>query len=125
MLPLLLLPGFGHFYNYAPVNIEYAIDRYTMETKRLLDVLDKQLEGRDYVCEEYSIADMAIYPWINCLTQFYKAGEFLQIDSYKNVCKWCETMASRPAVARGMRVNQAWGDAPVPERHSAKDFETN
>ena len=93
-----------------------------METKRILDVLDKQLEGREYVCSDYSIADMSIYPWINALSTWYQAGEYLQMDSYKNVTRWCETMASRPAVARGMRVNQSWGSAPVPERHSARDF---
>lgn len=114
--------GFGHFYNYAPFKIEYAIDRYTMETKRLLDVLDRQLEGREYVCDEYSIADMAIYPWVSCLREFYKASEFLQLDSYENVQRWCSTMAARPAVKRGMKVNQSWGESPVPERHSAKDF---
>lgn len=114
--------GFGHFYKYAPIKIKYAIDRYSMETKRQLDVLDKQLEGKDYVCSEYSIADMAIYPWINCIVEFYGAADFLQLDSYKNVTRWCETMKARPAVQRGMRVNQSWGSG-LAERHSAKDFE--
>lgn len=117
--------GFGHFFNYAPIKIKYAIDRFAMETKRLLDVLDKQLEGKEYVCGEYSIADMAIYPWMVCLSNqgSYKgAEEFLELDGYKNVKRWRATMAARPAVQRGMRVNRSWGDNPLPERHSAADF---
>eukprot|EP00873_Tetraselmis_striata_P040140 jgi/Tetstr1/460404/TSEL_000081.t1 len=116
--------GFGHFYNYAPIKIKYAIDRFSMETKRQLDVLDKQLEGKEYVCGEYSIADMAIYPWMSGIGVFYKGSkEFLQLGSYTNVQRWCQTMAARPAVQRGMRLNRWWGDNPVPERHSAADFD--
>ena len=113
--------GFGHFYVYAPVKIQYAIDRYTMETKRLLDVLDKQLAGREYIVDEYSIADIAAYPWILCLSAFYKADKFLQLEEYKNVQRWMKTMESRPAVQRGRRVN-GFGDDAVVERHSAADF---
>eukprot|EP00242_Pyramimonas_sp_CCMP2087_P000755 CAMPEP_0198232120 /NCGR_PEP_ID=MMETSP1445-20131203/115561_1 /TAXON_ID=36898 /ORGANISM="Pyramimonas sp., Strain CCMP2087" /LENGTH=272 /DNA_ID=CAMNT_0043912771 /DNA_START=161 /DNA_END=979 /DNA_ORIENTATION=- len=114
--------GFGHFYNYAPVKIEYAIDRFTLETKRLLDVLDKHLEGREWVCAEYSIADMAIMPWIMCIYKFYNAAEFIDYASYKNVVAWVKRVEERPAAARGLRVN-GFGDTAVKERHSAKDFE--
>lgn len=115
--------GFGHFYNYAPVRIEYAIDRFTMETKRILDVLDQHLEGKEYICDdEYSIADMAIYPWIAVLSTGYRASEFLQLESYHNVQKWMTTIASRPAVKRGLRVN-GFGPDAIPERHSPADFE--
>mmetsp|Transcript_29286 Transcript_29286/g.82623 ORF Transcript_29286/g.82623 Transcript_29286/m.82623 type:complete len:279 (+) Transcript_29286:198-1034(+) len=114
--------GFGHFYNYAPLKIQYAIDRYAMETKRQLDVLDKQLEGRDFIVDEYSIADMAVYPWIVCLSVHYKAGKFLQLDGYENVQRWMATLKARPAVARGMRVN-SFGEGAVSERHSAADFD--
>ena len=113
--------GFGHFYNYAPVHIEYAVNRYAMETKRQLDVLDKQLEGKDYVCGEYSIADMAIYPWIGCLDWGYNASTFLGLDAYKNVARWCDIMKARKAVARGVRVN-GFRDNAVTERHSKADF---
>jgi GSH-dependent disulfide-bond oxidoreductase len=115
--------GFGHFYNYAPYKIEYAIDRYTMETKRQLDVLDKHLVDKQWMCgDEYTIADMAIWPWIMCLEKFYKASEFLQLDSYVNVKAWCGRMLARPAVQRGMRVN-GFGDDAVTERHSKADFD--
>jgi GST-like protein len=113
--------GFGHFYNYAPIKIEYAIDRYSMETKRLMDVLDKQLEGKDFVCGEYTIADMAIMPWVYCITAFYKAGDFLQMNSYTNVQRWMASLLARKAVKRGMRVN-AFGDNKLDERHSKSDF---
>jgi GST-like protein len=116
--------GFGHFYNYAPIKIEYAIDRFTMETKRIVDVLDKHLAGKEYVCDdEYTIADMAIFPWIRCLSTGYNASEFLQLENYKNVQKWMATMQARPAVQRGLRVNGFSADA-VHERHSLADFDT-
>ena len=115
--------GFGHFYHYAPIKIEYAIDRFTMETKRILDVLDKHLQGKEYVCEEeYTIADIAIFPWIRCLITGYNAAEFLQLDTYTNVTRWMATMAARPAVQRGLRVNGFSPDA-IAERHSAADFD--
>lgn len=114
--------GFGHFYNYAPLKIEYAIDRFSMEAKRIVDVLDKHLEGKDYVCdEEYTIADMAIYPWIRCLAVFYNATEFLQLEEYSNVQRWMKTLERREAVQRGLRVNGFGTDAVV-ERHSIDDF---
>ena len=116
--------GFGHFYNYAPVNYQYAIDRFTMETKRQLDVLDKQLEGKDWMCggEGPTIADFAIFPWVRCCDVFYEAKTFLQLDSYVNVSKWCERLEARPGVKRGLRVNGV-GDDAVKERHSSADLE--
>lgn len=123
--------GFGHFYNYAPVKIEYAIDRYSMETKRLVDVLDKHLaDGRKFVCgEQYTIADMAIWPWIGnlALGRLYgKANEFLQMESYKHVCDWATRISERPAVKRGRMVNRPFGDKSeqLHERHARTDFET-
>jgi GST-like protein len=114
--------GFGHFYNYAPIKIEYAIDRYSMETKRLMDVLDKQLEGKEYVCgAEYTIADMAIMPWVHCIGVGYKADKFLKMDEYKNVQRWMAALKERKAVQRGMRVN-AFSDNKLDERHSKADF---
>lgn len=114
--------GFGHFYNYAPIKIEYAIDRFTMETKRIVDVLDQHLQDKEYICDdEYTIADMAIYPWIRCLGVHYKATEFLQMEEYKNVQRWMETLEARDAVQRGLRVNGFGSDA-VKERHSKTDF---
>jgi len=114
--------GFGHFFKYAPVEIQYAIDRYSMETKRQLDVLDKQLEGKKYVVgDEITIADFAIWPWIACIDWGYNASEFLQLDSYKNVQRWMKTIGERPAVQRGSRVN-GFGDDAVAERHSRDDF---
>lgn len=120
--------GFGHFYHYAPVKIEYAINRYAMETKRQLDVLDKQLAKTQYVAgDEYTIADMAIFPWYGStvLGRMYESKEFLQVEQYKNVLRWANMLMERPAVKRGRMVNRAWGpdDEKVPERHSAKDFE--
>jgi len=114
--------GFGHFYKYAPLKIEYAIDRFSMETKRIVDVLDKHLEQKDYICDdEYTIADMAIYPWIRCLDKGYDASEFLQLQEYTNVQRWMKTLEAREAVRRGLRVN-GWGPDAVRERHSKEDF---
>lgn len=114
--------GFGHFYCYAPVEFKYAIDRYAMETKRLVDVLDKQLEGKEFVVgDEITIADFAIWPWIRAIDKAYNANEFLQMHTYTNVQRWLATIAERPAVKRGLRVN-GFGDDAVPERHSRDDF---
>jgi len=116
--------GFGHFYKYAPLKIEYAVDRFSMETKRIVDVLDKHLENKEYVCDdEYTIADMAIFPWIDCLEDGYAAGEFLQMQEYSNVQRWMKMMRAREAVQRGLRVNH-WGPDGVKERHSMDDFVT-
>ncbi len=119
--------GFGHFYAYAPEKFEYCIDRFTMETKRQLDVLDKNLEKRDFMAgSEYSIADIAIYPWYGALIEgkLYEAGEFLEVDSYKNLKRWAAQVASRPAVKRGRIVNRSWGEENerLVERHSFEDF---
>lgn len=121
--------GFGHFYAYAPTKIEYAIDRYAMETKRQLDVLDRNLAERDYVAgDQYTIADMAIWPWYGALVKglLYEAGEFLQVHEYSNVVRWAERIGARPAARRGRMVNRTWGDpkSQLPERHDAGDFET-
>jgi GST-like protein len=114
--------GFGHFYKYAPVHIEYAVDRFSMETKRLVDVLDKHLEGKDYICgSEYTIADMAVMPWIYCIEVFYSATEFLQMNSYTNVQRWKTSLLARKAVKRGLRVN-GFGDDKVEHRHAKTDF---
>lgn len=114
--------GFGHFYKYAPLKVEYAIDRFSMEAKRIVDVLDKHLEGKDYVCGgEYTIADIAIFPWIRCLEKGYNAKEFLQLQNYTNVNRWIESLESREAVKRGFRVN-GWGPDAIRERHSKDDF---
>lgn len=109
--------------HYAPANFEYAIDRFSMGTKRQLDVLDKQLEGKVYVCGgvEPTIADFAIFPWVRCCDVFYGAKDFLQLDSYENVAAWCARLEERPAVKRGLRVN-GFGDDAVKERHSPEDF---
>ena len=121
--------GFGHFYAYAPSKIEYAIDRYAMEVKRQLDVLDRRLAESRYVAgSEYTIADMAVWPWYGALVegQLYGAGEFLQVQAYTNVLRWSGEVAQRPAVRRGRMVNRTWGD-PVDqlhERHDAGDFDT-
>ena len=120
--------GFGHFYAYAPVKIEYCIDRYAMEVKRLLDVLDQHLADKQYLCgDEYTIADMANYAWWGAvvLHNIYEAAEFLQVHTYENVVRWAKMLEERPAVARGRRVNRAWGpeEERVIERHSAADFE--
>jgi len=120
--------GFGHFYAYAPVKIEYAIDRFAMEVKRQLDVLDRQLADHEYMAgREYTIADMAIWPWYGGLVKgvLYEAGEFLSVHEYKNVNRWADQIAKRPAVQRGRMVNRVWGDpaSQLPERHDASDFE--
>lgn len=120
--------GFGHFYAYAPVKHEYAINRYAMEVKRQLDVLDQQLAKTEYIAgDEYTIADMAIYPWYGAtvLGRMYESKEFLDVESYTNVMRWAKMLMQRPAVVRGRMVNKPWGpdDEKVPERHSAKDFE--
>ncbi|MEZ4334442.1 MAG: glutathione-dependent disulfide-bond oxidoreductase [Myxococcota bacterium] len=120
--------GFGHFYAYAPVKLEYPINRYTMEVKRQLDVLDRNLADRRFVAgDEYTIADMAIFPWYGGLVngELYGAAEFLDVASYRNVRRWTDEIGARPAVKRGQRVNRAWGpeDERVPERHSASDLD--
>ncbi|UCE32289.1 MAG: glutathione-dependent disulfide-bond oxidoreductase [Burkholderiales bacterium] len=120
--------GFGHFYAYAPTKIEYAIDRYSMEVKRQLDVLDRQLADNEYIAgEAYTIADMAIWPWYGALAKglLYGAGEFLSVHEYKNVQRWTDMIAGRPAVKRGRMVNRTWGDpaSQLPERHDASDFD--
>jgi GST-like protein len=122
--------GFGHFYAYAPIHIKYAIDRYAMEVKRQLDVLDRHLADHRFMAgAEYSIADMAIWPWYGrlALNQAYgDAGKFLETDSYKHVQRWTAEIAARPAVKRGCMVNRISGDPAeqLPERHDASDFET-
>ena len=121
--------GFGHFYAYAPVKIEYAIDRFAMEVKRQLDVLDRRLGESEYVGgDEYSIADMAVWPWYGALVKglVYEAAEFLQVNDYKNVLRWTDLIAARPAVARGRMVNRVMGDpsSQLPERYDAGDFDT-
>jgi len=113
--------GFGHFYKYAPIKIEYAINRFSMETKRLMDVLNQHLgEGeKRYVCgDEYTIADMAILPWVQCISEGYNAYKFLQMEDYTHVNRWREGLEARKAVQRGCRVNTD----SVPERHSKEDF---
>ncbi|MGY8852951.1 MAG: glutathione-dependent disulfide-bond oxidoreductase [Pseudomonadales bacterium] len=120
--------GFGHFYAYAPEKWQYPIDRFAMEVKRQLDVLDKTLAERTYLCgDEYTIADMANYAWYGALVlhNVYEAAEFLEVSSYEHVVRWATAIEARPAVARGRRVNRAWGpeEERVPERHSAADFE--
>lgn len=120
--------GFGHFYAYAPEKYEYPINRYTMETKRQLDVLDRRLAEHRYVAgDEYTIADIAIWPWYGALVlnQVYGAAEFLDAQSYRNVLRWADEIATRPAVQRGRMVNRTWGDpaGQLHERHDASDFE--
>ena len=122
--------GFGHFYAYAPTKIEYAIDRFAMETKRQLDVLDKQLAGNEYVAgSEYTIADMAIWPWYGGLAKgwLYEAAEFLSVQDYPHVQRWADAIGARPAVMRGRMVNRVFGElsSQLHERHEAADFETN
>lgn len=120
--------GFGHFYAYAPEKYQYPIDRYAMEVKRQLDVLDKQLANNKYIAgDDYTIADMAIWPWYGALVRnvVYQAAEFLQTHEYTHVVRWANDIAARPAVKRGLMVNRTWGepDEQVPERHSPADFE--
>jgi GSH-dependent disulfide-bond oxidoreductase len=121
--------GFGHFYAYAPEKIEYAIDRFTMETKRQLDVLDRRLAENEYVAgADYTIADMAIFPWYGGLVKNwnYGATEFLSAHDYKHVLRWADMLAARPAVRRGRMVNRTSGDpaGQLHERHDASDFDT-
>jgi GSH-dependent disulfide-bond oxidoreductase len=121
--------GFGHFYAYAPTKIEYAIDRYAMEVKRQLDVLDRHLAEHEYLAgSDYTIADIAVWPWYGGLAKgvLYGAGEFLSVQDYKNVQRWTDAIAQRPAVKRGRMVNRAWGEpsSQLHERHDASDFDT-
>jgi GSH-dependent disulfide-bond oxidoreductase len=120
--------GFGHFYAYAPFKIEYAIDRFAMEIKRQLDVLDQHLAQNEYMAgKDYSIADIAIWPWYGALAKglLYESGEFLQVQDYKHVQRWAELIAQRPAVKRGRMVNRARGElgGQMHERHDASDFD--
>lgn len=118
--------GFGHFYAYAPYKMQYPIDRFTMETKRQLDVLDKQLANNTYIAgEEYSIADIAIWPWYGNLVlgNLYNAAEFLDVESYTHVLRWAKQIEQRPAVQRGRIVNRTWGDEQLAERHDAADID--
>ena len=120
--------GFGHFYAYAPTKIEYAINRYAMEVKRQLDVLDRRLASSEYIAgPDYTLADIAIWPWYGALAKavLYEAGEFLQVQDYKNVQRWTESVGARPAVKRGRMVNRVTGDpsGQLHERHDASDFE--
>jgi GST-like protein len=121
--------GFGHFYAYAPSKIEYAIDRFAMETKRQLDVLDRRLQDNEFLAgDAYSIADIAVWPWYGALAQgtLYGAGEFLDVQSYTHLQRWTSAIARRPAVQRGRIVNRTWGEPSeqLHERHDASDFET-
>ncbi len=119
--------GFGHFYRYAPEKNEYAINRFTMEVKRQLDVLDRNLADRPYLCgETYNLADIAVYPWYGALVmgELYEAAEFLDVTTYTHVRRWAEVIQRRPAVQRGRRVNRNWGpeEEQLPGRHAASDF---
>jgi GST-like protein len=121
--------GFGHFYAYAPFKMEYPINRFAMETKRLLDVLDRQLLNTEYVAgDSYTIADIACWPWFAniCLYNQYEASEFLQVQSYTHVQRWAKAIAQRPAVIRGRKVNRTFGplEDQLHERHNANDFDT-
>jgi GST-like protein len=121
--------GFGHFYAYAPTKIEYAIDRFAMETKRQLDVLDRRLAETEFLGgADYTIADIAVWPWYGALAKglLYGGGEFLSVQDYKNVQRWTDAIAERPAVRRGRMVNRLQGDpaSQLHERHDASDFET-
>jgi len=120
--------GFGHFYVYAPEKLEYPINRYTMEVKRQLDVLDRHLADNRYmVGDQYTIADMAIWPWYGAVVKniVYDAAEFLEAHTYRNVIRWADEVAQRPAVKRGRMVNKTWGESATQlhERHDASDFE--
>jgi len=121
--------GFGHFYAYAPIKIEYCIDRFTMETKRQLDVLNRHLADNEYLAgSEYSIADIAIWPWYGGVASgaVYNAAEFLQAQDYPHLLRWADQIGERPAVKRGKIVNRTWGDdlsEQLRERHDASDFE--
>jgi GSH-dependent disulfide-bond oxidoreductase len=121
--------GFGHFYAYAPMKIEYAIDRFAMEVKRQLDVLDRRLSESTYLAgADYTIADIAVWPWYGALAKglLYSSGDFLQVQSYLNVQRWSDSIAKRPAVQRGRKVNRAFGELSdqLHERHDAGDFDT-
>jgi GST-like protein len=121
--------GFGHFYAYAPEKYEYPINRYAMEVKRQMDVLDRHLAEREYFAgDEYSIADIAIYPWYGALARgiLYDAAEFLQVQEYTNVMRWTKLVGARPAVKRGTMVNRTFGEpsSQLRERHDASDFDT-
>jgi len=121
--------GFGHFYAYAPIKIEYAIDRFAMEVKRQMDVLNRRLAESEYLGGmQYTIADMAVWPWYGALAKglLYEAGEFLQVADYKNVQRWTDAIAERPAVKRGRMVNRIHGDlaSQLRERHEPSDFDT-
>ena len=121
--------GFGHFYAYAPIKIEYAIDRFAMEVKRELDVLDRRLGETEYLGgAEYTIADIAVWPWYGGMAKglLYEGGEFLQVQDYKNVVRWADAIGERPAVKRGRMVNRPFGDpsSQLHERHDASDFDT-
>ena len=121
--------GFGHFYAYAPTKIEYAIDRFAMEVKRQLDVLDRRLADHAYLAgDAYTIADIAVWPWYGGLAKglLYGAGEFLSVQDYRNVQRWTDAIAARPAVKRGRMVNRTWGEpsSQLHERHDAGDFDT-
>lgn len=121
--------GFGHFYAYAPMKFEYAIDRFAMETKRQLDVLDRRLAEVRYLAgDDYTIADIAVWPWYGGLVKgvLYNAAEFLQVQDYKNVVRWADEVGARPAVQRGRMVNRIFGEpsSQLHERHDASDFET-
>jgi GSH-dependent disulfide-bond oxidoreductase len=121
--------GFGHFYAYAPSKIEYAIDRFAMEVKRQLDVLDRRLADNEYLAgKDYTIADIAVWPWYGGLAKgvLYGAAEFLAVEEYKNVQRWADAIAARPAVKRGRMVNRTWGEpsSQLHERHDAGDFDT-
>jgi GST-like protein len=120
--------GFGHFYAYAPFKMEYPINRFAMEVKRQLDVLDRRLaQSRFLAGNDYTVADIAVWPWYGALAkgQTYEAGEFLSVHEYKNVIRWADEIAQRPAVQRGRKVNRTWGaeSSQLPERHDASDFD--
>ena len=121
--------GFGHFYAYAPKKFEYPIDRFAMEVKRQMDVLDKRLAEHEYLAgSDYTVADMAVWPWYGAMAkgQLYEAGEFLQVHEYTHVVRWADQIAQRPAVQRGRKVNRTWGEpaSQLHERHDASDFDT-
>ena len=121
--------GFGHFYAYAPEKYEYPINRYAMEVKRQMDVLNQRLAAHEYLAgKDYTVADMAAWPWYGALAkgQLYEAGEFLQVHEYTHVVRWADQIARRPAVQRGRKVNRTWGEpaSQLHERHDASDFDT-
>ncbi|CAN0429564.1 unnamed protein product, partial [Discosporangium mesarthrocarpum] len=109
---------YGHFMKFAPVKIPYGINRYKTEVMRALDVLDKQLEGREYICGDYTIVDMAWMPWVRALDVLYKASEVIELSSYKNVAAWRERVEARPAVTKGMKIN-FWGEGGIKNYSSA------